>query len=1065
MDPLSAAASVAGIIQLSNKLIAFINSAVGASKERKALRERLRACEVILNQLKDESDDAEEGEAWSETIKILEAPGGPLGRLRAILQEMEAKLQPRTGLSKLSTSIAWPFQEKEIKEFQSNIDSEKALLTLALANDSRRLILEITRAASRHEEQLAQLTQAVQHTAVEARQDAVNLMHGISSLSDRQTTLHRDMTNLHLRHDAQDLGVEREAILAWLSPVDYTTEQADCIRQRQPGSCQWFLDSAEFLAWRETQGDVLFCPGIPGAGKTILASIVIENLLNEAKCRDIGVAFVYSNFRRQYEQKAEDILGSLLKQLAQDNKPNLPGFLRSLYARHRESRTRPALDDLSTALRDMCSLYSRVFFVVDALDEISPEAREAVLQALRLVGQAHFNLLVTSRPETSSQFFEILGSCGTKEISASDDDILGYIERRSRMLRRPRLSNFPDLQGAIKHEVMAAAHGMFLLAKLQLDYLFSKRTPGDIRDALHDLPKGLSGLDVLYEQAMTRILSQNEGDRETSIAVLAWITHARRPLDAYEVQHAMAVRSSTQLNPEYMIDTEDLISGCAGLVAIDEGSNVVRLVHYTTQEYFARTKNRWFPDADGTIADTCLKYLSFETFNQPCQSEADLARRLEENPLFDYACRFWADHTLESPPQAARTTRALGLLLDPWRVKASSQVLNELGEIGDWLKNDGRDDGQISGLELAVWFGLHDIVKILLSKGGHQQMKARNGQRLLSIAAFRGHPSLVRLLLDCGASIETSDNKMRTALSWAAYDGQEGVVNLLVERGAYVDPADYLGRTPLSLATYKGQGYLDVVDTLLDHGADMNSQDIYGLTPLARAAQGGYERIVRTLLKRGALVDVADSIKRTPLIHAATRGDSVIFAALLENAVDPDAQDHYGSTALSHAARHGHTAVVKLLLNDERVNVDSADMFGYTPIFYARQNGHNDTAKLLAEAGSRDVLTEQPGYQQPNADTGAFSMLVCDVCGMGIFGETVFYYHCYACNKGNFDICSRCYRLGAGCLDAEHELVAETASGNLPSWASVGFVSSIPRGEPISSSDAPTAYIRDVPVG
>jgi Cdc6-like AAA superfamily ATPase len=67
----------------------------------------------------------------------------------------------------------------------------------------------------------------------------------------------------------------------------------------------------------ETEKQTLFCPGIPGAGKTILTSIVIDKLTTQfGNDESIGVAYIYCNFRRQDKQKPGDLLTSLLKQLS-----------------------------------------------------------------------------------------------------------------------------------------------------------------------------------------------------------------------------------------------------------------------------------------------------------------------------------------------------------------------------------------------------------------------------------------------------------------------------------------------------------------------------------------------------------------------------------------------------------------------------------------------------------------------------------------------------------------------------------------------------------------------------
>ncbi|KAH7466710.1 hypothetical protein FOMA001_g15885 [Fusarium oxysporum f. sp. matthiolae] len=120
-------------------------------------------------------------------------------------------------------------------------------------------------------------------------------------------------------------------ILNWFTPLDYGPQQSDYINRRQPGTGQWFLDSAQLKVWMETQGQTLFCPGIPGAGKTILTSIVIKELTTHfMNSKSNGVAYLYCNFNRQDEQKAEDLLASLLKQLAQD-RSSLPDKVRYLY--------------------------------------------------------------------------------------------------------------------------------------------------------------------------------------------------------------------------------------------------------------------------------------------------------------------------------------------------------------------------------------------------------------------------------------------------------------------------------------------------------------------------------------------------------------------------------------------------------------------------------------------------------------------------------------------------------------------------------------------------------------
>ncbi|KAH8598550.1 hypothetical protein B0O99DRAFT_44493 [Bisporella sp. PMI_857] len=109
---------------------------------------------------------------------------------------------------------------------------------------------------------------------------------------------------------------EEQAILDWLSPIDYTSQQHDFIRRRQSGTGQWLLDAAEYQEWVGVKKKTLFCPGIPGAGKTILTAIVINNLSIRFANENVGLAYVYCNFKRQDEQRIDDFLANLLKQLS-----------------------------------------------------------------------------------------------------------------------------------------------------------------------------------------------------------------------------------------------------------------------------------------------------------------------------------------------------------------------------------------------------------------------------------------------------------------------------------------------------------------------------------------------------------------------------------------------------------------------------------------------------------------------------------------------------------------------------------------------------------------------------
>jgi len=120
-------------------------------------------------------------------------------------------------------------------------------------------------------------------------------------------------------------------------------------------------------------------------------------------------------------------------------------------------------------------------------------------------------------------------------------------------------------------------------------------SPKAIRTALKKLPRGSKAYDHAYEETMRRLECQIANSRELAKQVLSWITCAKRPLTTTELQHALGVEvGESELDEDNFSQIEDIVSVCAGLVTVDEESNIIRLIHYTTQEYFERTRGIFF---------------------------------------------------------------------------------------------------------------------------------------------------------------------------------------------------------------------------------------------------------------------------------------------------------------------------------------------------------------------------------------------------------------------------------------------------------------------------------------
>ncbi|RYP64079.1 hypothetical protein DL771_008938 [Monosporascus sp. 5C6A] len=617
-----------------------------------------------------------------------------------------------------------------------------------------------------------------------------------------------------------------------------------------------------------------------------------EGNLNFLAGSNVGIAYIYFSFSRREEPTLEHFLASLLRQLVQEQ-PSLPAYLTDLYHHHRKKGTRLTRGELSTAMRSALAPYQRAFIVVDALDEcatIHGRRKEILSEIFQLQVGFGVNIYATSRmmDDIGSQF-EAQGAINLP-IYAADRDMQTYLN--GKMLLHDEDIFDAEFRGIVTSKVIEVTEGMFLLAELHMNALIGLPTRGDIRHALDDLTKGPEGLDTTYQLAMERVQSQGHGLEQLAKRLLAWIVHARRPLSAAELQHALATKVDAEtINKEFLPSVKLLRSICAGLVTVDQESTTVRLIHYTTQEYFDKTWRQWFPDAPLDITRTCATYLSFYDFASGySRTDEEYEQRRRWYPFYEYAAQNWGHH-------AKNVSDSPGILLflaKQYQVEASSQALI----VGDRYRYTGYSQEfpmEMTGLHLTSYFGLEKLVGDIVRKYNPDSRDGYN-RTPLSWAAGNGHEAIVKLLLETKeVDADWKDNKHgETPLSWAARNGHEAVVKLL-----------------LKIKEVKA-----------------NSKDKSGWTPLSFAAENGHETVVKLLLEtKKVKADSKDNkYGRTPLSWAAGNGHKAVVKLLLEiKEVEADSKDKYGQTPLSWAAGNGHEAVVKLLLKTKEVEADSKD--------------------------------------------------------------------------------------------------------------------------------------------
>lgn len=221
-----------------------------------------------------------------------------------------------------------------------------------------------------------------------------------------------------------------------------------------------------------------------------------------------------------------------------------------------------------------------------------------------------------------------------------------------------------------------------------------------------------------------------------------------------------------------------------------------------------------------------------------------------------------------------------------------------------------------------------------------------------------------RQLIGSGAEVNRPDPDGTTPLLWAVYNSSPELVQLLLDAGADPDIANSLDISPLLQASRYGNA--DMIAALLAAGASVTDRRPTTEPVLLAAARSGSLPAVTLLLKAGADPNAVEPLDhQTALMWAVAEGHLDVARALLKAGADPDMQARIselterknadfpsgGFAALHWAARNGDEPMISLLLeHGANINVRNGD--SSTPMMLAIVNDRFDTAVGLLERGA-----------------------------------------------------------------------------------------------------------------
>lgn len=685
------------------------------------------------------------------------------------------------------------------------------------------------------------------------------LKEELEGTSQRLDRAHNQQEQHHKENKETILTDKQQRCHQVFKTLNYE-EQKDINPRPAEGTCQWALQSPEYIRWSEScDNDLLWVSADPGCGKSVLAKSIIDNYLEAPSS---AVTTCYFFFKENDEQNnLASALCAILHQVF-SQQPHLVQHAMPSWEKNGKM-LQQEVNELWRIFMAATSAQaaSKTICILDALDECREYDQNWLVNKLKDFHSQQcsptqdnwLKFLVTSRPyddiqdnfRATTNLFPEIHLKGEEENDQIHEEINVVVKIKVKeVAESAQLSSFDHQR--LEKELLRMKHRTYLWLKLAIDdiRITFKNSLQPAEELIQQIPNSVN---AAYEKILSRV-SREPKQVKAVRKILQIIVAARRPLTTQEMAMALNIAIYPQPHaakaPRDQIDLGEKIRQLCGLFVFINNSKIY-LIHQTAREFLITEKIErpesieWrqsvnLGDAHLALSEICMNYLYWKV----CQTDygqmsEDEEARLISGELSDYSAKYWIDHLRCARDPNIELLQLAGNLSG----KENLSIWARFSGSCMWIEVDE----PLPFFWVARW-GLVDVADLLLKDSNIKITE----EIMQKAAAHKSEKNTVmKLILDRrGDQIKITDKVLQEA---AANPYGSSIMELLLDRKG--DQIKITNRILRAAARNSGNGF-SIMKLLLDRRRDQIKITDRILQAAAANMWDG-DKILELLLDRG----------------------------------------------------------------------------------------------------------------------------------------------------------------------------------------------------------------------